>query len=114
MAELEILHMDNPVLARLSKKIKALTPELLQLAEDMIETMQANAGLGLAAPQVGQLVRMIAVLWEEGPTVYINPKITRKWGRVVEDEACLSLPGYMGTVERYEGCIVRAQELGGA
>lgn len=111
MAQLTILHMDDPVLKKTSKKIGRITPEILQLAEDMIETMSKAIGLGLAAPQVGQRVRLITVAWDDGPAAYANPKIVKKWGRMVEDEGCLSLPGYIGTVERFEGCTVHAQEL---
>lgn len=111
MAQLTILHMDDPVLKKTSKKISRLSPEILQLAEDMIETMSSALGLGLAAPQVGQKVRLITVAWDDGPAAYANPKIVKKWGQMVEDEGCLSLPGYIGTVERFEGCTVHAQEL---
>ncbi len=111
MALLEIRHMDDPVLQKTCKKIKAITPDVLKLAEDMIETMQNAVGLGLAAPQVGERLRLITVLWDDGPAAYANPKIAHKWGQMLEDEGCLSLPGYMGTVERYQGVKVHAQEL---
>ncbi len=113
MAILTIHDMEDPILRKPCKKVKKLTPDVLQLAEDMKETMVEAYGLGLAAPQVGQNIRLITVAWDDGPAAYANPKITKKWGRMVEDEGCLSLPGYIGTVERYEGCVVHAQELPG-
>ncbi len=77
-------------------------PDLVSLASDMSETMIVDKGIGLAAPQIGQNIRLIIVSTKAGPQVMFNPKIVKKslrqeWG----EEGCLSIPGVFGSVKRY-------------
>jgi peptide deformylase len=77
-------------------------PDLVSLASDMSETMIVDKGIGLAAPQIGQNIRLIIVSTKSGPQVMFNPKIVKKsirqeWG----EEGCLSIPGVFGNVKRY-------------
>ena len=119
---LEILTFPNPKLRELSKPVKEVTAELVQYSKDMLETMYDSRGVGLAAPQVGRLERMIVIdtrphdddgkPTEEGmtelektvqyPIVLINPEIKVKKGKTVYGEGCLSVPGYVENVERAE------------
>ncbi|MBY5934531.1 peptide deformylase [Tateyamaria omphalii] len=86
--------------------VEAITPDVRELAEDMLETMYAAPGRGLAAPQVGELVRLFVMdtTWKEGtrsPVVCINPDvIERSEEMACADEGCLSIPGVMAAVER--------------
>ncbi len=119
MAKLEVLKFPDPRLRKKGQKIERVTPELKKLAEDMLETMYAFNGIGLAAVQVGQLVRLIVLdtrpsengrykpeeLTEleqaiEQPLIIFNPEITKKQGKTTYDEGCLSVPTYYETVER--------------
>jgi peptide deformylase len=120
MAAHEILTSPHPTLRDRATKVKALTPKLEQLIEDMIATMRASSGVGLAAPQIGVNQRVIVVEYGEGiedpdapskpPKLYvvINPEIVRHSRETVTgNEACLSLPGYFGEVDRYESVTVK-------
>jgi peptide deformylase len=113
MAVLPVLRMGNPVLLKHASEITAFgTPELHQLIMDMLETMAAENGAGLAAPQVGHSLRLVVFGFEDNPrypdaeqvprTVLINPVIT-PLGDAMEDgwEGCLSVPGMRGLVPRY-------------
>lgn len=117
---LEILTYPNPKLRELSKPVKEVTEELVLYSQSMLETMYDARGVGLAAPQVGRLDRMIVIdtrphdeegrPTEEGmtelekavqyPLVLINPEIKIKKGKTVYGEGCLSVPGYVENVER--------------
>lgn len=116
MAIREIVTLPDPVLRRKTRKVTSFTPELQSLIEDMIETMRAEPGVGLAANQVGVPWRVIVVEYgdEEDesvpPKLYVvvNPELTRlSKEKVVGTEACLSIPGYAGTVERHESLTVK-------
>lgn len=117
MAVREILTAENPILRRKSRRVKAFDGALQRLVEDMIETMRAAHGLGLAAPQVGVLQRVIVVEMpedEEDPQsgkryVLVNPEVVRSEGEEVAEEGCLSIPGYVGLVRRASKVTVRAQ-----
>ncbi len=90
----------DPILRKISREVPVVTPRVRTLIEDMLETMYGANGVGLAAPQVGILKRIVVIDIGEGPIVMINPKITRTEGEQTGDEGCLSLPGKAGTVTR--------------
>lgn len=100
MALREIRVEGDPVLAKVCKEIKEVTPRIQDLIEDMIETMYDANGVGLAAPQVGILKRLVVIDVGEGPIVMINPKIVVTEGEQTGDEGCLSVPGKAGCVTR--------------
>lgn len=117
MAVRQILTAENPILRRKSRRVKVFDSELQRLVDDMVETMHAAHGLGLAAPQVGVLQRVIVIEMpedEEDPQsgkryVLVNPEIVRSEGEEVAEEGCLSIPGYVGLVRRASKVAVRAQ-----
>lgn len=90
----------DPVLEKKCREITELTPKISELVEDMIETMYEANGVGLAAPQVGILKRLVVIDIGEGPIVMINPVILETSGEQTGDEGCLSLPGKAGCVTR--------------
>ena len=114
MAIREILRMGNPILLKVSEKVKKFdTPEIHELIKDMIETMKDAQGAGLAAPQVGESIQLVIFgvdknerypEAEEVPfTVLINPVITPLTQEKEDDwEGCLSVPGMRGVVPRYK------------
>lgn len=90
----------DPVLEKTCKEVKEVTPKIRELVEDMIDTMYEANGVGLAAPQVGILKRIVVIDVGEGPIVMINPVILETSGTQTGDEGCLSLPGKSGVVTR--------------
>ena len=109
MALRTIREMGDPVLEKKAKAIKEVTPRIRTLAEDMLETMYETGGVGLAAPQVGILKRIVVIEVEEGePYVLINPEITAQDGEQTGYEGCLSVPGKTGVVTRPEHVVCKA------
>lgn len=117
MAIRTIVTTPDPVLRRKAKKVAAVDKDVLALIDDMVETMRAAPGVGLAAPQVGVSQRVIVVEYgdeenEEAPKklyTLINPEIVGVSEEMVEGtEACLSIPRVMGDVERHEKLVVKA------
>ena len=90
----------DPVLEKKCKEVTEVTPRITELIDDMIDTMYEANGVGLAAPQVGILKRIVVIDVGEGPVVMINPVILETSGEQTGDEGCLSLPGKAGTVTR--------------
>lgn len=90
----------DPVLEKKCREITEMTPKLQTLIEDMLDTMYDAMGVGLAAPQVGILKRVVVIDVGEGPIVMINPEIIETSGEQTGDEGCLSLPGKAGCVTR--------------
>lgn len=90
----------DEVLRKKCKQVTEITPRDLQLIGDMKETMYKENGVGLAAPQVGILKRIIVIDVGEGPFAVINPEILEKRGSQIDIEGCLSVPGEQGRVER--------------
>ena len=109
MAKLQIRTVGDEVLRKTCRPVDAITPRVLTLLDDMIETMHAANGVGLAAPQVGILKRIAVVEVEEGE-IYelINPKIVASAGEQEGAEGCLSVPGRYGLVTRPKHVTVRA------
>ena len=100
----------DPVLEKKCREITEMTPKLQTLIEDMLDTMYDAMGVGLAAPQVGILKRVVVIDVGEGPNVMINPEIIETSGEQTGDEGCLSLPGKAGCVTRPN--YVKARFLG--
>ena len=98
----------DEILRKKSKEIKEMTPRLSQLIDDMIDTMYESEGVGLAAPQVGILKRVVVIDVGEGPIVLINPEITAQAGSQTGYEGCLSVPGKSGIVTRPNVVTVKA------
>ncbi len=90
----------DPVLEKVCKPVPEVTEKIKDLIDDMIETMYEANGVGLAAPQVGILKRIVVIDVGEGPIVMINPCILETSGEQTGDEGCLSLPGKSGVVTR--------------
>lgn len=103
----------DEILRKKSKVVKNITNKIIMLLEDMAETMYEKEGVGLAAPQVGVLRRIIVIDSGEGLEEYINPEIIEYSGTQKGREACLSLPGKNGLVERPEYVKVKAQDRDG-
>lgn len=109
MARLRILKFGEPTLRKVARPVEEISPRILTLLDDMIDTMRAAEGCGLAAPQVGVLRRIAVIEVEEG-TVYelINPKIIAFSGEQEDSEGCLSNPGKFGVTKRPMHVTVRA------
>ena len=90
----------DPVLEKVCKPVPEVTEKIKDLIDDMLETMYEANGVGLAAPQVGILKRIVVIDVGEGPIVMINPCILETSGEQTGDEGCLSLPGKSGVVTR--------------
>ena len=108
MAKLKIVKIGDPVLRAISRPVEKITPRTLQLIDDMVETMRAADGAGLAAPQVGVLRRIVVIETpEDGLFELINPVIIKKSGCQESAEGCLSLPGKWGLTKRPNKVTVR-------
>ena len=113
MAIRNIREIGDKVLYKTSKEVKDADKKLLVLIDDMLETMYKADGVGLAAPQVGILKRVVVIdVSEEGndPLVLINPVIVETEGEQTGDEGCLSVPGKVGTVTRPNYVKVKAYD----
>ena len=109
MAKLKIVKVGDPVLRSISRPVENITPRTLQLIDDMVETMRAADGVGLAAPQVGVLRRIVVIETpDEGLFELINPKIIAFAGEQRTEEGCLSVPGKFGITVRPMHVTVRA------
>lgn len=108
MAIRQIRIAGDPILNKVCKEVKEVTPMIKTLIEDMLDTMYEANGVGLAAPQVGILRRIAVIDIGEGPIILINPEIIKQEGEQTGDEACLSLPGKSGEVTRPNHVVVRA------
>ena len=114
MAKLKILKVGDSTLRKVSRPVEAITPRICTLLDDMIETMRAADGVGLAAPQVGVLRRVVVIETpDEGLFELINPKIIAYSGEQITDEGCLSVPGRCGTTRRPMHVTVRAMNRKG-
>jgi peptide deformylase len=123
----EIIYPDNPTLRKKARKVVAFDKELHTLLDDMAETMMAASGVGLAAPQVAVSQRAIVVrlpddeksveeYGDQAGVLYqvVNPEIVKASREMVEGlEACLSIPGYSGRVERHAALTIRGQDQNG-
>ena len=111
MALLEVRLYGDPMLRRKAAHVREVTPELRRVIGDMIETMYNEAGIGLAAPQVGIPYRLLVMDdGKGGARALINPVITSRSGSVVNEEGCLSLPGIFADIERSKSVTVQATD----
>lgn len=114
MAKLKIRKVGDEVLRKVCRPVEEITPRILTLLDDMTETMRAADGVGLAAPQVGVLRRVVVIETEPGEVIeLINPKIVVTAGEQVGAEGCLSVPGRSGVVKRPKYVTVRALDRNG-
>ena len=115
MATLNIIKEGDPILRKISKPVKEITPRILRLLDDMKETLIAAEGAGLAAVQVGVLRRIVLVEHEKaGLLELINPEIIKSSdARQQELEGCLSIPGKWGITDRPESVTIRAMDRNG-
>jgi peptide deformylase len=122
MATRQIVYANDPRLRQKAKRVKQFGPALENLAADMLETMHESHGIGLAAPQIGLLQRMLVAELPEDedeprsgkPFVLINPEVVKTSRSAVEgEEGCLSIPTWYGMVWRPEWVVVKAQDVNG-
>jgi peptide deformylase len=109
MAVHPIRYLPDPVLREKAKRIPGVDASVRRLIEDMIESMYAANGVGLAAPQIGVSLRLVVIgLPEEEPFALINPEIVKVSGERALDEGCLSVPGYRAEVMRHRLVVAKA------
>ena len=122
MPLLQVTYEPDPILREKAKRIKTFGPALRKLAADMLETMHANNGVGIAAPQVGQSIRLLVAELapnkeEDEPgfkVALVNPEIVKADKEMASGfEGCLSIPGWIGEVPRHVAVTVKAQTLEG-
>jgi peptide deformylase len=120
MALREVLKFPDKRLAEVSEPIEEVTDEIRGLARDMLDVMYDEPGIGLAAPQMGETVRLIVVdtEWteegvEKSPLVLVNPEIVQREGKLSWSEGCLSVPDFQAEVERAESVRLLATDLDG-
>lgn len=113
MALRKIRLSDDPILRKKSKEIGEVTDRIKELLEDMVETMNKEDGVGLAAPQIGILRRAVVIDIGEGPMKIINPVIIGQEGEKIDVEGCLSVPGRSGTVKRPEKVKINYKDIDG-
>ncbi len=106
-----ILRLGDSILTEPTRPVEAITPAIEALIDDMVETMYAAPGIGLAAPQVGVSLRIFVVDLSvgrdpAGPSVMINPEFVLREGMQLEEEGCLSVPGFTATVARPKRVVV--------
>ncbi|SHH77856.1 peptide deformylase [Caloranaerobacter azorensis DSM 13643] len=100
MAIRQLRYVGDPILRKKSREVTDINDRIKILLDDMLETMYKNDGVGLAAPQVGILKRVVVIDIGEGPIKLINPEIISMEGEVIDVEGCLSVPGETGEVKR--------------
>ena len=115
MAVLKVRKYGDPVLRRRAAEVTDVTPELHRTIADMVDTMYDEAGIGLAAPQVGISLRLMVVGHDERrePRALINPAIADRGGEVTAEEGCLSIPGVFAQITRAEWVDVEAKDVDG-
>ena len=113
MAIRNLRYDNDELLRKRSREIETIDNKIRELAMDMVETMYKFDGVGLAAPQVGILKRIIVIDIGEGPKVFINPVIKKTTGVQTGEEGCLSSPNTFGNVDRPETVVVEACDLDG-
>ncbi|MBW2506576.1 MAG: peptide deformylase [Deltaproteobacteria bacterium] len=118
MAIKKIITYPNPVLRKKVEPVTTFDESLQELAQDLIETMYAAPGAGLAANQIGVSLSIVVINDSKGedekkPLVLVNPEIIEKGERQVDEEGCLSVIDLTAKVERYRKLLVRAQDLYG-
>ncbi len=114
MAVLQIRTLPDPVLRQKAKKVTKIDASIKRLIDDMIDTMRAASGAGLAAPQIGVSLRIAVIeLPDEEVITLINPQVIKRIGARILEEGCLSVPGYRGEIKRSVTVKVKAQDRQG-
>ena len=113
MAIRNIVKQGDPILEKVCRKVENFDARLAQLLDDMAETLHQANGVGLAAPQVGVLRRVVVIDVGEGVIELVNPEIITESGTQYEVEGCLSCPGQWGITKRPMHVTVRAQDRNG-
>ena len=113
MALRPILVVGNPVLRQKAKRVSQFDKNLQRLIDDMIETMRAAPGVGLAGPQIGVPLRLAVIEVDDIVTVIINPEIIKMQDQWEPEEGCLSVPGYVANVKRAWAVTVKAKNRQG-
>lgn len=114
MAVQPIVPMDNPLLRRKSKRVRQVDGSIQRLIDDMIETVRSEHGVGLAAPQLGALLRVIVIeVPEQEVIALVNPQIVKRSGERMVEEGCLCLPGYRGMIKRSVNVTVKGRDRQG-
>lgn len=110
-----VVEKGDPQLERKSRKIDKIDDRMKELAVDLVDTMREYDGVGIAAPQVGvnRCMCVVSFLDDNPPKVLINPEIVEKKGSQICEEGCLSVPGYLGKVERPQWIKLKYQDLDG-
>jgi len=118
MALREVLKFPDKRLRRVSHRVERVDESIRELARDMCDVVYDEPGIGLAAPQVGEALRLIVVdtEWteedaERNPLILVNPEIIEAEGKIVWNEGCLSVPDFQADVERAERLLLRATDL---
>jgi len=115
MAVRKIRTLPDPVLRQKAKRVNKIDGSIQKLIDDMIDTMHAAPGVGLAAPQIGVPLRLAVIeLPGEETITLINPQIVKRQGERMVQEACLSVPGYQGEIKRAVTVKVKAQNRQGS
>ncbi len=120
MALRKVITTENPILRQKAKKIHRFDPSLQRLVNDMFETMHASNGVGLAAPQIAQSIRVFVAEYEDPEegghhkVAVFNPEIVKAEGEAFGSEGCLSIPGYVGdNIRRATKILVKGQDVKG-
>ena len=107
MAILPILTQEAPILRQKAKRVARVDDSIRKLIDDMVDTMVAAPGVGLAAPQVGVGLRVLVLKTDENLHALINPEMVKADGEQIGPEGCLSVPGYVGEVKRFLRVVAR-------
>jgi peptide deformylase len=114
MAIRKIITTENPILRKKAKKVHRFDPSLQRLVDDLFETMHAANGVGLAAPQIAQSIRVFVAAYEDQRVAMFNPEIVKAEGEELGTEGCLSIPGYVGeNIRRAAKVLVKGQDIRG-
>ena len=118
MSILKIIEYGNPILREKSKEVSKISKKIKTLITDMLDTMYSANGVGLAAPQVGENLRIFVVDVSDpsgpiNPLVFVNPKIIKKSGAINSYEGCLSFPKAYTNVRRYANVMIKAIDING-
>lgn len=114
MTNIKILKYPHPALRKKARPVMKIDKSIIRLAQQMLDAMYKEGGVGLAATQIGKSIRMVVINLTKKPSdafILINPKIEKKTGKIQETEGCLSLPGMTAEVTRCKGIICRALNL---
>ena len=118
MAVKKVLKYGEKSLREPSKEVHKVSKKITELVQDLLDTMYAQNGVGLAAPQIGQNLRVFVIDVSSNneplnPIVFINPKIIKKSGGIIMEEGCLSFPEAYAKVKRYKNVMVKALDVHG-